>query len=117
MSEKTESALDKLVYGSMGNYEANIELTQLKEYAAAKEHGYELQVAKSDRDEETIRQLQAELDKCIAWHEGDCSPHAQLEQTIAELRTALKEAGDRFPTYCQWLAWCNRHAHLLEEPK
>lgn len=36
--------------------------------------------------------LKAELDKCVAWHEGDDSPHAQLEQTIAQLRASEKEA-------------------------
>lgn len=36
-----------------------------------------------------LAQLRTELDKCVAWHEGDCSPHAQLEQTIAQLRAQL----------------------------
>lgn len=42
---------------------AAAELTELKERLATQEHGYELQVTKSDRDEKTIRQLRAENER------------------------------------------------------
>jgi hypothetical protein len=32
------------------------------------------------------------LDEAIEWHEGDRSPHAELEQTIVQLRAELGEA-------------------------
>jgi hypothetical protein len=45
-----------------------------------------------------LKQLHAELDKAIAWHEGDDSPHAKLDQEISQLlaknkamRNALEE--------------------------
>jgi hypothetical protein len=44
----------------------------------------------ADRMDTELAKLRAELDKCVAWHEGDRSPHAELEQTIAQLREALQ---------------------------
>ncbi len=41
--------------------------------------------------EEELNDLLAKLDEAIAWHEGDCSPHAELEQTIAQLRAEKDE--------------------------
>jgi len=145
MSEKTESALTELLdianwefeqedqqwyYEGMGNpKKAAAELAELTEkdkrltesiLALRGEMVLAKQMWKETIDQNA--QLRAELDKCIAWHEGDCSPHAQLEQTIAELRVALKdavslaqEATDQGDLGAK--AWLKRHAHLLEEPK
>jgi uncharacterized membrane protein YccC len=37
-----------------------------------------------------VTELQAKLDEAITWHEGDDSPHARLEQELAQLRSELE---------------------------
>jgi uncharacterized coiled-coil protein SlyX len=39
-----------------------------------------------------LADLRARLDQAIAWHEGDDSPHAQLEQRIASLEASNAKA-------------------------
>ena len=41
---------------------------------------------------EELEKLRADLEEAIAFHEGDTSPHAQLEQRVAQLEEELKEA-------------------------
>ena len=57
-----------------------------------------------------IAQLRAELDKCVAWHEGDDSPHAQLEQTIVQLRAEIDQ-------YKKFQIFHPRAIKLLEKEK
>jgi hypothetical protein len=54
----------------------------------------ELAELKAERDDLLLinTDLRATLDRSIAWHEGDDSPHARLDQELAQLRAELDEA-------------------------
>lgn len=51
-----------------------------------------MQSVEIDKATAEYKQLIKMLDEAVAWHEGDRSPHAKLEQTIAQLQTELESA-------------------------